>query len=45
MGSLTSDRDWLTGDRALFLGTFGMAWVGFWRTYQTLAQIRRRASS
>jgi len=31
---------WLTGDLAMFLCTFGMAWVGFYGTYQTLAQIR-----
>ena len=46
MGSLTSDRDWLTGDSRLFLGTFGMAWVGFYWTYQTCGpDSRERAST
>jgi hypothetical protein len=27
--SLTGDREWLTGDRALFLGTFFIAMFGF----------------
>jgi hypothetical protein len=38
--SLTGDSKWLTGDSALFLGTFAMASVGFYWTYESLAKIR-----
>ena len=31
---------WLTGDLAMFLGTFVMAWLGFLWTYGTVVQIR-----
>jgi hypothetical protein len=31
---------WLSGDLLLFLATFAMAWVGFHRTYWTVALIR-----
>ena len=38
--SLTGDREWLTGDRALFLGAFFITMFGFYGTYRTLAQMR-----
>ena len=38
--SLTGDSNWLTGDSALFLGTFVLASVGFYWTYESLAKIR-----